>query len=180
MSARASGECRQCRRTRPECGSSSRNRCLARAATCRLRPATAEPPEEPAGLSARFHGLRVAPKQRLIVLAPAGEFRRVGLGKHDRAGRLQPAHDLGVLGRDVVLEQRRAESGADTGGRRHVLDCRPAIRAGRQAPRRYAAVDFRRPRGIPRLIGDKRHDGIELRIEALDVPKEARQAPRPG
>ena len=33
--------------------------------------ATAEPPEEPAGLSAGFHGLRVAPNTGLTVLAPA-------------------------------------------------------------------------------------------------------------
>ena len=32
--------------------------------------ATAEPPEEPAGLSAGFHGLRVGPNNALLVLAP--------------------------------------------------------------------------------------------------------------
>src|SRR5262245_21837520 len=32
--------------------------------------ATAEPPEEPAGLSAGFHGLRVGPNNALFVLAP--------------------------------------------------------------------------------------------------------------
>src|ERR1700756_4472774 len=32
--------------------------------------ATADPPEEPAGLSAQFHGLRVAPKSAFTVFAP--------------------------------------------------------------------------------------------------------------
>ena len=32
--------------------------------------ATAEPPEEPAGLKAGFHGLRVGPNSTLLVLAP--------------------------------------------------------------------------------------------------------------
>src|SRR6516225_12317691 len=32
--------------------------------------AAAEPPDEPAGLSAGFHGLRVGPNKALLVLAP--------------------------------------------------------------------------------------------------------------
>ncbi len=35
-----------------------------------LATATAEPPEEPAGLNAGFHGLRVGPNSALVVLAP--------------------------------------------------------------------------------------------------------------
>jgi hypothetical protein len=38
--------------------------------TIPVATATAEPPDEPAGLSARFHGLRVAPNTALTVLAP--------------------------------------------------------------------------------------------------------------
>ena len=37
----------------------------------RAATAAAEPPDEPAGLSARFHGLRVGPNSALLVLAPA-------------------------------------------------------------------------------------------------------------
>ena len=38
--------------------------------TMPLATATAEPPDEPAGLSAGFHGLRVGPNSVLLVLAP--------------------------------------------------------------------------------------------------------------
>ena len=38
--------------------------------TMPVATATAEPPDEPAGLSAGFHGLRVAPNSALLVLAP--------------------------------------------------------------------------------------------------------------
>src|SRR3981189_363573 len=39
--------------------------------TMPVATATADPPDEPAGLSAGFHGLRVAPNSALTVLAPA-------------------------------------------------------------------------------------------------------------
>ncbi len=39
--------------------------------TMPVATATAEPPDDPAGLSAGFHGLRVAPNSSLTVLAPA-------------------------------------------------------------------------------------------------------------
>jgi hypothetical protein len=39
--------------------------------TMPVATATAEPPEEPAGLRARFQGLRVAPNSTFTVLAPA-------------------------------------------------------------------------------------------------------------
>ena len=38
--------------------------------TMPVATATAEPPDEPAGLSAGFHGLRVGPNSALLVLAP--------------------------------------------------------------------------------------------------------------
>ena len=38
--------------------------------TMPVATATAEPPDEPAGLNAGFHGLRVAPNSALLVLAP--------------------------------------------------------------------------------------------------------------
>src|SRR5690606_27615059 len=38
--------------------------------TMPVATATAEPPDEPAGLNCGFHGLRVAPKSSLTVLAP--------------------------------------------------------------------------------------------------------------
>ena len=38
--------------------------------TMPVATATAEPPDEPAGLKAGFHGLRVGPNSSLLVLAP--------------------------------------------------------------------------------------------------------------
>src|SRR3984957_12224134 len=38
--------------------------------TIPVATATAEPPDDPAGLSAGFHGLRVGPNSALLVLAP--------------------------------------------------------------------------------------------------------------
>ena len=38
--------------------------------TMPVATATADPPDEPAGLSAGFHGLRVAPNSALTVFAP--------------------------------------------------------------------------------------------------------------
>src|SRR6202030_3017470 len=38
--------------------------------TMPVATATAEPPEDPAGLKAGFHGLRVRPNKTLLVLAP--------------------------------------------------------------------------------------------------------------
>src|ERR1700722_1155307 len=38
--------------------------------TMPVAAAPAEPPEEPAGLSAGFHGLRVGPNNSFVVLAP--------------------------------------------------------------------------------------------------------------
>ena len=49
--------------------------------TMPVATATAEPPEEPAGLNAGFQGLRVGAEQRVVGVGAAGKFRRVGLGR---------------------------------------------------------------------------------------------------
>ena len=97
--------------------------------------ATAEPPEEPAGLRCRIPRIAGRAEQRVVGVGAAGEFRRVGLGEHDGAGGFQAAHRFGVLRRHIVLVQRRAEGGADAGRRRDVLDRRSAGRAVRRAAR---------------------------------------------
>ena len=96
------------------------------------------------------------------------EFRRVGLGENDGAGGFQAAHDLGVLVGNVVLEKRRAEGGADARRHRDVLD---ADRQAVQRPERCAAHHrvFRRACRHARLIRRERDDGVELRVQALDV-----------
>jgi hypothetical protein len=126
-----------------------------------LATAAAEPPDEPAGLSAGFQGLRVAPNTALTVWAPAAN------SGDDRARRLEAGHDLGILLGHVVLIERRAVGGADARGRRDVLD--PDRQAGEQAlrlaarQRRLEILGF-----FPRGISDERHNRIELRIDARD------------
>ena len=121
-SAPASAGCRRCRRTPPASGSSSRSRCPAPIGSMPVATATAEPPDEPAGLKRRIP--RIAGRAEYVVesVGAGGEFRRVGLRQHDGAGGFQPPHRFGVFIRNVVLEQRRPEGGADAGGRRDVLD----------------------------------------------------------
>ena len=65
--------------------------------TMPVATATAEPPDEPAGLSAGFQGLRVAPNTSLTVLAPVANSGVLVLAEHDGAGGLEAAHHLGVL-----------------------------------------------------------------------------------
>ena len=107
-------------------------------------------------------------EQRVDGVGAGGEFRRVGLGQHDGARGLEPAHDLGVLGRHMVLVERRAEGGADAGGQRDVLD------ADRQAvQRRRAARRARPPASAARAasracVGGERDDRVELRVDPLD------------
>ena len=52
---------------RTGCGSSRRRRCRPRAGPCRQATAAAAPPEEPPGVFAGFHGLRVMPVSGLSV-----------------------------------------------------------------------------------------------------------------
>jgi hypothetical protein len=113
--------------------------------------ATADPPEEPAGLSAGFQGLS-------------------GLGEHDGTGGLEPAHHLGVLLGDMILVERRAEGCPDAGRQGDVLD--PDGKAG-QWPDRFAAHDGGLDRAglLPCRFDDERHDRVELRIDSRDHRK---------
>ena len=106
-------------------------------------------------------------EQRVVGVGAAGEFGRIGLGKHDGAGGLEAADGFGVFRRHVVLEQRRGEGGADAGSRRDVLD------RDRQAVQRAECLAlhdgrFRAPGAFARLIRGQRDDGVELRIERRD------------
>ncbi len=115
----------------------------------------------------RVPGIAGGAEHRVHGVGAGGEFRRVGLGEHDGAGRLEPAHHLGILGGDVILMERRAESGADPGGRGDVLDC--DWEAG-ERPERIAAHQRRRggARLLPGALGGERDDGVERGIEPRD------------
>ena len=133
-SSPASAGCRQCRRTRRGCGSSNRSRCLERSAPCRRRRRPPSRRKSPPGSAPDSTDCGSGRTARCWCWR-RGEFRRVGLGEHDSAGRFEPAHDFRVLGRHIILEQRRCEGGADAGGRRDVLDRRSAGRAAGRAAR---------------------------------------------
>ena len=92
--------------------------------------ATAEPPDEPAGLSSGFHGLRVAPNTALTVLAPVANSGVLVLASTMAPAAFSRRTTSASSCRDEVLVERRAEGGADAGGERDVLD------ADRQAVQR--------------------------------------------
>ena len=100
-------------------------------------------------------------------MRPAGEFGRVGLGKHDGDGGLEPAYHFRILHRHVILVERRGECGADAGRRRHVLD---RDRQAVQRTERLALHDgaFSAPRRVERLVCGEGHDRVELGIDLLD------------
>src|SRR6516164_1760954 len=67
--------------------------------TMPVATATADPPEEPAGLSDGFQGLRVAPNTSFTVLAPVANSGVLVLAVTTAPAALR-RHDLGVLLRD--------------------------------------------------------------------------------
>ena len=119
------------------------------------------------GAQGRIPRIARCPEHRIDGVSASRKFGRVGLGEHDRAGGLQPPDDLGILGRDIIGIKRAAVSRADIRGRNDVLD---ADRQAVQRPQFVAAHHrlFRRARIGPRAIGDKCHDRVQRRIEALD------------
>ena len=90
--------------------------------TMPVATATAEPPDEPAGLSAGFQDCGSRRTTSLTVLAPVANSGVLVLPSTIAPAALQPAHDLGVLVGHEILVERRAEGGADARGERHVLD----------------------------------------------------------
>ena len=178
-SAPASDECRRCRRTRPECEWSSRNRCLARAAPCRWRPRPPSRRTSRPGSSAGFHGLRVAPNSALLVLAPQANSGVLVLASTMAPAALRRRTTSASSAGTWSLNKRGREGGADARGRRDVLD---RDRQAVQGAERLAVHDrrLRRARGIPRLLGGERDDRVELGVDALRSPRDGRRAPRPG
>src|SRR6185437_2011335 len=79
--------------------------------------ATAEPPDEPAGLSAGFHGLRVGPNSVLLVLAP-----QANSGVLVFASTMAPAAFSRRTTSSSPLGTWRGKGGVDAGGQRDVLD----------------------------------------------------------
>ena len=61
--------------------------------------AAAEPPDEPPGTRDRSHGLAVGPQARVLRRGAHGELVHVGLARDDRARRVEPLRDVGVVRR---------------------------------------------------------------------------------
>src|SRR6185312_1578453 len=122
------------------------------------------------GAQGRVPRIACYPEHRIDGVSASCKFGRVGLGEHDRAGGLQPPDDLGILGGDVIGIKRAAVSRPDIRSRNDVLD---ADRQAMQRPQFVAARHrlLRRARIGPRAIGDKCHDRVQRRIEALDDRK---------
>ncbi len=105
-SAPASAGCRRCRRMPRESGSSSRNPFPGASGSMPEAKATADPPDDPAGLSSGFPRVACRAEQRVDRVGAGRELRRIGLGEHDGAGGFQTPDHLGVFGRDIVLVER--------------------------------------------------------------------------
>ncbi len=124
-------------------------------------------------MRARFHGLRLAPKQQIPGKGGMAELGRVGLADHDRTRRLEPRDLHRVLVREVILERRRAEGSGHAGDVLEVLD---AQRQSGQRSRRGAARELfvQRARLGHRLVEAGRAKGVELRIQRFD-PRDRRR-----
>ena len=112
--------------------------------------ATAEPPDEPAGLSSGFHGLRVAPNSSLTVLAPVAN-----------SGVL-------VLARTIApAALRRRTTSASSAGTWSLKSGEPNV-VRMPAVRVTSLMPIGRPCSGP--IGSRRADRVLPRREPLRAP----------
>ncbi len=84
--------------------------------------AAAEPPLDPPGHAPGRERVRDVPVVLVLGGRPVGELVQVRLADVRVAGRLEPLHGLGRLGRDVLGEDRRAVGRRQAGGVEEVLD----------------------------------------------------------
>ena len=130
--------------------------------------AAAPPPVDPPGVRVRSHGLRDSPNRALSV-----EPRQANSGRLVRPTKIAPAarsprDARGILGRDELRQQARAERGPLAGGPEVVLD-----RHGNAVER------AERPAGHHRLLGGARVGqrplgvdedvGAQPRVQSLDA-----------
>ena len=96
------------------------------------------------------------------------ELGDVGFAEEDGAGGAHARDEQVVLGGDVVLEEGRAEGGADAGGFDEVLvgDGQTVQRTEGFATRLHLVGAGC---GCGCLVGDERDDGVDLRIDAIDL-----------
>ena len=101
-------------------------------------------------------------------LRSRAEFRRVGLADGDRARAPHPFDDDIVFGGDVVFIERRSKCGADAAGFQQVL---VRDRQTMQRPQRlFVRLHLIGLRGgVGGHFRHQSHDGIDLRVYALDL-----------
>ena len=107
-------------------------------------------------------------EQGIVGRAAPGELGEVGPAHEDRAGRPQPRHARGILGRDEVRQQARAEGGPLAGRPEIVLD-----RHGNAVERAERPAGHHRLLGRARLgqrsLGVDEDVGAQPRVQSLDA-----------
>ncbi|MNN32664.1 hypothetical protein D3C81_1463900 [compost metagenome] len=120
---------------------------------------------------ARVVGATGGAEDRVVALRAEAELRGIGLADQHRAGRAKALdHDAVALGQ-VVTVQRRAQGGANAAGQREVLHrMRQAMHpAAVLAARQFGVACIGLGQQLlRRLLAD---DGVDRRIEALDMPE---------
>ena len=140
--------------------------------------AAAAPPDEPPGVAVQVPGVVGGAEDRVRGLPVHGVDRQVGLAEDDRPFTAQPGDGVGVAGRHVCGEVRRAGGGAHPGGLQRVLDRhRQAVqRAGRVSAcggpvggvgRCSGAVDVERHDRVQRGVSDL--DAVQVGVEELSA-----------
>ena len=131
--------------------------------------ATAAPPLLPPHVFVEVVRIARRAEHGVERLRSGAELRRVRLADGDRAGRADPRHDERVARRHVVAVERRAARRADARRVDEILvrDRQAVQHAERAAARR----SLRRPCAASAiaLLGDERDDGVDLRVDALDL-----------
>ena len=122
-------------------------------------------PARPPGGAVDVPGVAGGPEDRVRGVDVVGELGGVGLPEHDRARGPQPFDADGVLLRDVVLQDLRAEGRADPPGEDVVLDDdRRPLQQPRHGPAGEPPVD--RIRLVERRVVQGA-DGVEGRVDRL-------------
>ena len=163
---RTSASSRRCRSARRAGGSSRRCRCPSETGAWYAATATAEPPLDPPGTVSRSHGFDDGPVGAVLVRRAHRELVHVRLAEQDGADVAQPLGDVGVVRRDVALEDPRA------GGALAALDRDQVLERDRDAEQRVEGPD--RVVALAAGGGQPGVGGVGLGERTLAVDREPR------
>ncbi|GBD17533.1 hypothetical protein HRbin27_00015 [bacterium HR27] len=128
---------------------------------CRRTPArTASGPLEMPWIPGR-------PDETIAGIALPAEFRGIRLADDDRASSPQPLDDRRIRRSDAFHPEQRAARPAHTGDRCHVLD--QHRHAEQRTPITVRVGVFGFERLLPRLLSRHRDEGMEPRVEPVDL-----------